>query len=654
MGRLDRRSYTSESESFGSSSNSASTSDGTPIIESAVLPAMTTVTGGISTTATEMTELASTTMPITTEAAKVVKAAAANVKLPPPLPTKPFLTSIVSTISINMSRAQSSTTTAAVDRPGAALATDSPLDVVQDLSLGSGGLSNLLTLPDLTLPLTLASITFGEWVTIIPTTTEKPVAVTAAQPGQTGVSYCQSSDRSNRPTQYSVVYTSTVTWTGLPDEYTAPFPPLVTPKPSCVESPAAAPVQYTLSRCNGTDAQAEYRTCEFSTTTVYDVMTDRPKSENGAGKMGQTTVIVTEKNPAVVYASSSLPDYGGGTVYQDKSPATAINRGSAPSSVPAVPIVVSLRPGAVTINDEVYTDSPALKTQVAYVGGEYFTIEPSRVVGAGTTLSRPEAGIGPLATTTSVGGAPVVVGSAIAVIDGSTFSLDGPATTKVVQETTLAIGSGGVEIIGATQTARIVRPPSQTDVVVAGGEVVTAIGTSVVVIRGTTITYGPSIPATKVTVNGDEVTIGSSGVTLRNTVLGGATAKDSQTQYEVVGGATITQVAPSVVIIRGSTYTVGPGSPQTTLVVGEQTLTLGPSGVAMSTMTLPFPFGQTATAVTIIPGATATGGASATGSSRNGQDDANKESAAAGLRPSGLLQTLSMFYVASGFLVWTL
>ncbi|KAI6352525.1 hypothetical protein MCOR25_009393 [Pyricularia grisea] len=593
-----------------------------------------------------------------------VQAAAGNVKKPPALPSKPNLANSTVTTSMNFSRTISSTTDIWT------LPTELPVDV---------------SLPGVTLPsLTIPTISFGDWVTIMPTTTT--TAAPTGTPGG-GISYCQASDLEKPTTSYSIIYSTTITWTGDPDEYTAPFPPLITPKPSCVQSPQATTqaVRYTLSRCNGTDTETEYRTCEFSTTTVYDVVTGRPAPSTSNKAKGTTTVLVTDKNPAVVFPTSSMPDYGGadrdgGTKYRDKVTAGGVDAaptttgpggsklgsgsgsgsGGGGGSVPAVPITVSLRPGAVTLNDQVYTDNPALRTQVAQVGGQLFTIEPTRVIGAGTTLTRPTASATPAPTTpitTVVGGAPVVISSGVAVVDGTSFSLDGPPTTKVVQDQTVAIGAGGVEVTGPTGTTRLVSSPRHTEVVVAGGEVVTAIGTSVLVLRGTTITYGPSTPITKMNIQGDEVTVGPSGITIRNKVLGGASARESETQYEVVGGATITQVSPSVVIIAGSTYTVGPGAPQTTVVMGEQTITLGPTGVAVSTMTLAYPLGETPTAVTITPGATAVGVASATttGSrSSGGGDSKGEEDAAAGLRPSGVLFSISLFSIASGVLVWVL
>ncbi|KAI6452479.1 hypothetical protein MCOR14_002990 [Pyricularia oryzae] len=590
-----------------------------------------------------------------------IKPVAGNGKKPPALPSKPYLANSTVTTSMNMSRPIISTTDSWT------LPTELPGDI---------------TLPGLTLPpLPIPTISFGSWVTIMPTTTTKPVTAAPTAPPGSGISYCQASDFEKPTTSYSIIYSTTITWTGDPNEYTAPFPPLITPKPSCVQAPLAPPppVRYTLSRCNGTDTETEYRTCEFSTTTVYDVVTGRPLPSTATGgnkAKGTTTVLVTDKNPAVVFPTSSMPDYGGadrggGTKYRDKvtaggdvGPITTgpggSKVGSGVGSVPAVPITVSLRPGAVTLNDQVYTDNPALRTQIAHVGGEWFTIEPTRVVGAGTTLNRPTASAAPAPTTpitTVVGGSPVVISSGVAVVDGTSFSLEGPPTTKVVQDTTMAIGGGGVEISGPTGSTRLLSPPRHTEVVVAGGELVTAIGTSVLVLRGTTVTYGPSAPITKMNINGDEVTVGPSGVTIRNKVLGGTSARESETQYEVVGGATITQVAPSVVIIAGSTYTVGPGASETTVTFGRQTITLGPTGVAVSTMTYTFPLGETPTAVTITPGATAVGVASATTTgSRNsgGGDSKGEEDAAAGLRPSGVLFSVSLFCIASGVLVWVI
>ncbi|EJT77648.1 hypothetical protein GGTG_02752 [Gaeumannomyces tritici R3-111a-1] len=516
--------------------------------------------------------------------------------------------------------------------------------------------------------------------------------------GQTR-SACQASDLLKPSTVYSITHTATITWTGNPKDYTPPYPPIVTPAP-CTRIDTdqhEGPQRLTLSRCTSTGPLDIYKTCQL--TTVYDV-SEKPKLTSDyqpiATNLPPVTFITTDKNPAVVFPHIETPDYGSGasTRFNVKNPggseqtpgAVANNDNPNPTGGSGgdgkgarplgPPVTVSVRPGVVVINDQTFTDSPVMRTQIVRVGGEVFTIEPTRVVGAGATVVRPGTGAGagaaPPATfpaqTATIGGVPVIVSGRVVVVEGTTFSLDGQATTKSVGDRIVSIGPGGIAVATGPSDpapARLTPAPAsanpqQTEVVVVGGQLVTAIGQSVVVIRSTTITYGPAAPATTVDINGEPVVVGPAGVTMGGTVLGGPRARPGETQYEIVGGATLTQLAPSLVVIRGTTYTVGPGAASTTVVVGGETVTIGPSGVAVSSLSFYYPLGL-GSATTITPGATAAaatagptdgGKDSGGGNGGEGGGDRKEEDAAAGLRPAGLAINLVVSAVAVGITLW--
>ncbi|KAK3688388.1 hypothetical protein B0T22DRAFT_152203 [Podospora appendiculata] len=286
----------------------------------------------------------------------------------------------------------------------------------------------------------------------------------------------------------------------------------------------------------------------------------------------------------------------------------------------AKPVTVVVQPTAVVVNGNTITDNPSGASQVVVVSGETFTIGPTQIIGAGTTIDRPfvtGAVFPPTPTTTNLGGLQVVVSSSVAIIGGSSFTLGPTTTMAIVSGQTVTIGPSGVVVSSQTLSIPQARP-SPTEVVVAGGDLITAIGQSVVVIQGTTITYGQSGststtvvggktvtlgPSSTTVVGGETITLGPAGVTAHGTTLGGSSAKTSETQFAIIGGATITEIGASVVVINNSTYTVGPSAGTTTTIVGNETITIGPSGVAVSTMSFTFPFGPTMT-VTITPGAT--------------------------------------------------
>ncbi|EAQ87902.1 hypothetical protein CHGG_04521 [Chaetomium globosum CBS 148.51] len=464
--------------------------------------------------------------------------------------------------------------------------------------------------------------------------------VTSARPGnQTftyipsgSVSYCRPSEMTGPPTTWSVVYTSTITWYGNPEDYSQPYPPISVPQStsSCVVP--ISPPKLTISVCASTGVGTQYLTCEVTTTTEsygFGVQTSVTP---------QVVFLTTDKNPAVVFSTIDKPDYG---VSQDAktrdhhaNPTQAPNDDNSsagynsPGDPQAIsdsahrptptPITVAVQPTGVVINGNTIRDNPMQPTQVVIIAGQTFTIDPTRVVGGGATIDRPSATGGiylPEPTSTNIEDVPVIVSSTIAIIGGSSFTLGPTATTATVSGKTFTVGPS--TIAGGSQTLPLPTLPSPTEVVVAGGDLITAIGSSVLVIHGTTLTYaltdGPdgADATTTVTVDDDVLTLGRGGITAQGgaVTLGGAHASSPQdTQYALVGGATITKVGASVVVINGVSYTVGPGTGTTTTAVGGENVTIMPSGVEVGTLSLRFPFGPT---TVITPGA-GPGGSQAT------------------------------------------
>jgi hypothetical protein len=271
-----------------------------------------------------------------------------------------------------------------------------------------------------------------------------------------------------------------------------------------------------------------------------------------------------------------------------------------------------VQPTAVVVNGQTITDNARAPTQVITVANQAVTIDPTRVVVAGQTVTRPAVTGGvyiPTPTSTNIEGVPVTVSSSIAIIGGTSFTLGMTPTTTVVNNRPVTIGPSGVVV--ASTTIPVVAMPSPTQVVVEGGELVTAIGPSVVVIHGTTLTYGPDKPATTTVVDDDTITIGPSVVVVHGATIGGPSARTSETQYEIVGGATITAIGASVIVINSATFTVSSGMSTTKTVVGGETVTIGPSGVAAGTHTIQYPFGPTTTITPKATGVVATASATA-------------------------------------------
>ena len=464
------------------------------------------------------------------------------------------------------------------------------------------------------------------------------------------VSYCRPSEITAPPTSWSVIHTSTITWYGNPEDYSQPYPPISVPESSSSCVIPIQPPKLTISVCASTGVGTQYLTCEVTTTTEsygFGVQTSVTP---------QVVFLTTDKNPAVVFSTIDKPDYG---VSQDAktrdnhaNPTQPPNGGNSspgynqPGDPQAIsesahrptptPVTVAVQPTAVVINGNTIRDNPMQPTQVLIIAGQTFTIDPTRVVGGGATIDRPSATGGiylPQPTSTDIQGVPVVVSSTIAIIGGSSFTLGPTPTTATVSGKTFTVGPS--TIAGGSQTLPLPTLPSPTEVVVAGGDLITAIGSSVLVIHGTTITYamtGAADESTTVTVDDDVLTLGRGGITAHGgaVTLGGAHASSPQdTQYALVGGATITKVGASVVVINRVTYTVGPGTGTTTTAVGGENITIMPGGVEVGTLSLRFPFGPT---TVITPGAGAGGGqATPTGSVDGGGD--GEEDGVGAVRP---------------------
>ncbi|EXF85651.1 hypothetical protein CFIO01_11256 [Colletotrichum fioriniae PJ7] len=264
----------------------------------------------------------------------------------------------------------------------------------------------------------------------------------------------------------------------------------------------------------------------------------------------------------------------------------------------------------------------------AVVEGQTITIEPSAVIVP--DQNAPIGGAAPV--TTVVKGQTITLVPSAAGAPGETVSsgraaplttvIDGQKTT--IQPSVVAVPKRTVSISRAS--------PVQTEIVVAGGEMITAIGPSVVVIRSTTFTYGlVSTVITKV-VDDDTISIGPSGVSVRNITVGGPGAKATDTTYEIVGGASVTQVGASVVVVDGTSFTVGPGKGTTTKVFGGETITIGPSGVVVSTITLSYPFGPTVITTIDVPSTAAAPSPVPSETKKNGGGAVRPARALTGLR----------------------
>jgi hypothetical protein len=206
---------------------------------------------------------------------------------------------------------------------------------------------------------------------------------------------------------------------------------------------------------------------------------------------------------------------------------------------------------------------------------------------------------GEASTQVVVSGVSVAVDHSKAVVGGSTFQVGSgaPQETIVIKGQTISIGSQGVAFASTTVTPQNEPAPDPVNKVVVDPEIFSVIGSTLAVIDGTSLTYGPGIPTQVEVVMGQTITIGPSGVSFGGSTLGGPS--NIGTQFGIVGGLSIAEIGSSIAVINGQTFTVGPGATSVTTTISGHTITIGTNGVGIEGgTTLAYPFNPTFQTVT--------------------------------------------------------
>ncbi|RGP75229.1 hypothetical protein FSPOR_851 [Fusarium sporotrichioides] len=392
----------------------------------------------------------------------------------------------------------------------------------------------------------------------------------------------------------------------------------------------------------------------------------QPNSEPGSGSNSGPN---NNSDPGYNSRSGSDPDSGFHS-RSDSSPGSESEPKSVPIAVQTKTFVVTARGQEVIVNDKTFSSLKMDQTTTVTIDYGTFTIRPTEVAGEGATVKKPQ----PVGTAVSVvnptgatlGRVPVAVSGTEALVGGTTLRIPLMGTTMrleisrqgsntLVNERDIFIAPDRIVVDDQTLKYQGIGAP-QTDVIIEGGEMVTAAGQSVFVFRSTTLTYGPSIPGTTETIDDDIVTVGPAGVVIDGMTLGGLEAEPGDTKHRIVGGATITKVHPSYVIIDETTFTAGPGAESTTKEAGGETITIGPGGIIIGTITVRYPFGAStvttieakATASAMLPAATGTNNNKAKDDNKN--DSKNDDDSGANLLRSGLTTGMTGLCIAAG--VW--
>ncbi|KAL7788940.1 hypothetical protein V8C37DRAFT_418230 [Trichoderma ceciliae] len=468
----------------------------------------------------------------------------------------------------------------------------------------------------------------------------------------TAVEPCTPLPSDKAVTEYSIVYTSTITFYGSSSDYIPPYSPITTPN-YCSPPGEALVTFFSTSRISNL-TETLTALAPSSASPSYDFFIPAPapaptfsidlpeiitSTPDTAGKGGGgiiitmkpflsftrhiITFITTDKNPSVVFSPEATPVFSqtgftGGpgdgdhrTVELMDDPQTNTRIYDPLESIKQSPVpTFRLTAGGdqVIINDKTLSRLRPGQTTTVTVGTEIFTIFPTAVVGLGSTITKPAPqGVSlpiPTATSGVLGGVPVIISGTRLVVDGTTLSIPSQKAMTTINGRRVVLGTGAVAVDRETL---IFQDPSHQPAheVVAGGEMLTAIGNSIVVLHSTTITYGLNVAPNKTIINGETVSIGPRGVSLHGTTIGGPSANAMNTEYEIVGGVTVGRLLPSLVVVNGVTYSVNqdddPNNVETT-VIDNQTIIIGPNGLIISSQTLTYP--GTSVTATLSPSGT--------------------------------------------------
>ena len=105
-------------------------------------------------------------------------------------------------------------------------------------------------------------------------------------------------------------------------------------------------------------------------------------------------------------------------------------------------------------------------------------------------------------------------------------------------------------------------------------------------IGGQTITSIPSVPTT-VVANGQTLILSSGSIITPSTTVAifGAGSQGGSLTPTTIGDITLS-IGPSIAVISGKTYTIGPSAIPTTTVINGETISIGPGGVGFPTQTI--------------------------------------------------------------------
>lgn len=165
------------------------------------------------------------------------------------------------------------------------------------------------------------------------------------------------------------------------------------------------------------------------------------------------------------------------------------------------------------------------------------------------------------------------------VVKDTTYSIasnKAPVTTAIDGQR-LTIGPKGVHIEGTT----VNLPAIKTLMRVTAAGVAFLVGATDAVISGTTYAIGSGAPFQTVVLGSRTIGIGSTGIELPSTTIA-----PEQTPIAVTAGGLTFSIESTEAVVNGTTYAIGSGAADRTIVKGTTTIRLGTDGVELPSTTI--------------------------------------------------------------------
>ena len=211
------------------------------------------------------------------------------------------------------------------------------------------------------------------------------------------------------------------------------------------------------------------------------------------------------------------------------------------------------------------------------IDGQTISIGPKGVGFGSTTIPLPTPK--PSFSMATKGDITFSIGLSEVVVKGNTYSIasnKAPITTAIDGQK-MTIGPKGIHVEGTT----VNLPAMQTTTSVTAAGLTFLVGATGAVISGTTYAIGSGAILQTVVVGSQTMKIGSAGVMLPSTTI-----SPEQTPVAVTAGGLTFSMDSTEAVINGTTYAIGSGAVDKTIVKGSTTMILGTDGVALPSTTI--------------------------------------------------------------------